>query len=58
MRASQHVILALGIAGAVLALPALADEKKYYIESKPDFANCGDPSFSKAAERITCAGAL
>ncbi len=47
MRVSQ-LILALGLAGSLAGLPALAQEQTFFNESQPMFDNCGDPSLAKA----------
>jgi ABC-type amino acid transport substrate-binding protein len=48
MRMSSCLILALGLAGSLAALPALAADPEFFNESKPMFENCGDASLAKA----------
>src|SRR5882757_8776215 len=51
MRVSPRFMLALGIAGSLAALPALAQpEPSFFNESQPMFDNCGDPSLAKAVK--------
>lgn len=47
MSSSRHIMLALGLAGAVLVTPAFADDPQFFNESQPMFDSCGDPSLSK-----------
>jgi len=48
MRVSPRFIIAVGLAGSLVALSAPARAQTYFHESQPMFDNCGDPSLSKA----------
>ncbi|HZZ22380.1 MAG TPA: hypothetical protein VFE60_07315, partial [Roseiarcus sp.] len=42
--------IAAGFALALAAWPTLAQEPNFYVEMKPDVANCGDPSYENAVK--------
>src|ERR1700693_3258371 len=48
MSLTHRLVLALGLAGAVIAPPAFADDPTFFNESQPMFDNCGDGSLAKA----------
>ncbi len=48
MISSNRIMLALGLAGSLLASPAFAEDPQFFNESQPMFENCGDASLSKA----------
>ncbi|MGH7155521.1 MAG: substrate-binding periplasmic protein [Acetobacteraceae bacterium] len=52
MPGSPRIAVAAGLALALAlaALPALAQEQKFYLEMNPDVANCGDPSYANAVK--------
>jgi ABC-type amino acid transport substrate-binding protein len=50
MKISTRLALAVGLAWSAGALPALAADPEYFMESKPMFDNCGDPSYAKAVK--------
>ncbi len=52
---SPRIALAAGFAlvlaaWALAGRPALAQEQNFYVEMKPDVANCGDPSYQNAVK--------
>jgi ABC-type amino acid transport substrate-binding protein len=47
---SPRIAIAAGFALALAAWPALAQEPNFYVEMKPDVANCGDPSYENAVK--------
>lgn len=44
------IAIAAGVAFSLTALPALAQDQKFFNEATPMFDNCGDPSLSKAQQ--------
>jgi polar amino acid transport system substrate-binding protein len=48
MRMSHGIFLALGLAGSLVALPAVGADPTFFNESKPMFDGCGDGSLAKA----------
>ena len=42
--------IAAGFTLALAAWPTLAQEPNFYVEMKPDVANCGDPSYENAVK--------
>jgi polar amino acid transport system substrate-binding protein len=48
MSLTHRLVLALGLAGAIVAPPAFADDPAFFNESQPMFDNCGDGSLAKA----------
>ena len=47
---SPRIAIAAGFALSLAAWPALAQEPAFYVEAKPIFDNCGDPSLANAVK--------
>jgi ABC-type amino acid transport substrate-binding protein len=45
---ARHLALAIVVGGTFAAVPAQAQDQKYFFETQPAFENCGDGSFAKA----------
>ena len=50
MRVSPGFIIAVGLAGSLVALSPPARAQTFFNESQPMFDNCGDPSLAKAVK--------
>jgi polar amino acid transport system substrate-binding protein len=45
---SLRIAIAVGFSLALATWPVLAQQPQFYVEMKPDVANCGDPSYQNA----------